>query len=134
MGAAIMIDRRDPERARASIARAAETIRSGRSVLMFPEGTRTPTEALGELKKGAFHLALAARVPVLPVAVLGSRSVLKSGDWKIHPGTVQVRYGRPIPTEDLPDGEEGRSRLMEAFRAAIDSLVEEGRAHRGVQA
>ena len=134
MGAAIMIDRRDPERARASIEKAAQTIRSGRSVLMFPEGTRTPTEELGALKKGAFHLALAARVPVLPVAVLGTKAVLESGDWRIHPGKVQVRYGSPIPTADLPEGVEGRNRLMDAFRAAISDLVEEGRAHRRLHA
>ncbi len=130
MGAAIMIDRRNSEKAHASIQRAAETIRSGRSVLMFPEGTRTPTEELGPLKKGAFHLALAARVPVLPVAVLGTREVLPSGGWRIKPGRVQVRYGRPIPTADLPEGEEGREILMGAFRRSIAELVRESRAAR----
>ena len=133
-GAAIMIDRKNPERAHASIEAAAQAIRRGRSVLMFPEGTRTPTEELGTLKKGAFHLALAARVPVLPVAVLGSRHVLPSGDWKIRPGKVQVRYGRAIPTVDLPDGEAGRVRLMSEFRAAIAALVQQGRADDQLQA
>ena len=126
MGAAILIDRKNADRARASIDKAVATIRAGRSVLMFPEGTRTPTETIGDLKKGAFHLALAARVPVLPVAVLGTRKVLRSGDWKIRPGRVQVRYGRPIPTAEFPEGEEGRERLMQAFRAAIESMVAEG--------
>lgn len=133
-GAAIMIDRKDKERAHASIEEAAQTIREGRSVLMFPEGTRTPREEVGDLKKGAFHLALAARVPVLPVAVLGTRQVLPSGDWRIRPGRVQVRYGRPIPTAHLPDGDEGRQVLMDAFRAAIADLVREGQDHARLEA
>ena len=134
MGAAIMIDRKDQERARQSIEAAAETIRAGRSVLMFPEGTRTPTEELGDLKKGAFHLAQAARVPVLPVAVLGTRSVLASGDWRIKPGEVQVRFGRPIDTQDLPEGDEGRQQLMHQLRTAIAALVAEGRGEPRLQA
>lgn len=128
-GAAILIDRRDKERAYQSINEAAQTIREGRSVLMFPEGTRTPTEELGALKKGAFYLALAARVPVVPVAVLGTKAVLPAGGWRIMPGRVQVRFGRPIDTIDLPDGEAGREQLMDQLRAAIAELVREGREH-----
>ena len=71
-GAAIMIDRGDREKAKASIARAGETIRGGRSVLLFPEGTRSAPDHVAPLKKGPFHLAAEARVPILPVAVIGS--------------------------------------------------------------
>ena len=130
MGAAIMIDRKNSTKAHASIEQAAAVIRSGISVLMFPEGTRTPNEELGPLKKGAFHLAQAARVPVLPVAVLGTKKVLASGDWKIRPGRVQVRYGRTIRTDDLPAGDEGRQLLMDRFRAAVAELVRDGQVER----
>ncbi|MEL7372425.1 MAG: lysophospholipid acyltransferase family protein [Myxococcota bacterium] len=134
LGAAIMIDRKNTERAHASIERAAKTIRGGRSVLVFPEGTRTPTEEFGALKKGPFHLAQAARVPVLPVAVLGTHDILPSGDWRIRPGTVQVRYGKAIPTDDLPSGEEGRERLMRQVREAVAELVRQGRSEGELQA
>ena len=124
LGAAIMIDRRNRERAVASIERAGRTIRSGKSVLMFPEGTRTPQGELGDLKKGPFHLATAAKVPVLPVGLHGTGDILRSGDWKIHPGRVVIRIGAPIPTAERGEGEEARTALMaevrEALRAAMD--------------
>lgn len=128
LGAAIMIDRRNRQRAVASIERAAATIRSGRSVLMFPEGTRTPQGELGPLKKGPFHLATEAKVPILPVAVHGTGDILRSGDWKIRPGRVAIRVGHPIPTADAGDGEEARAALMAKVREALLSLMADAKA------
>lgn len=125
-GAAIMIDRENKREAHASIDRAAETIRRGRSVLMFPEGTRTPPGTLGPLKKGPFHLALAARVPVIPVGVVGTGEVLLPGDWRIRPGRVVIRIGAPIDTASLPDGEAGREALMSQVEAALRALTAAG--------
>lgn len=122
-GAAIMIDRKSKARAVASIARAGATIRSGRSVLMFPEGTRTPPDTIGDLKKGPFHLALAAQVPVLPVGVIGTGSILLPGDWRIRPGAVTVRIGEPIATAGRSDGPEDRAWLMGAVREALEALT-----------
>ncbi len=122
-GAAIMIDRRDRERARASLEKAGVAIREGRSVLMFPEGTRTHGESVGELKKGPFHLAMAARVPILPVSIAGTEAVLASGDWKITPGHARVVVGEPIPTEHLADTPEGRAALAQQVRQALNGLL-----------
>lgn len=125
-GAAIMIDRGDREKARVSIQRAGETIRSGHSVLMFPEGTRTKGYAVGPLKKGPFHLALSARVPVLPVGIVGSAEILEPHDWKVSHGLISVRFGTPIETEGIRDDETGRAELAERVRAALDALVQKG--------
>jgi 1-acyl-sn-glycerol-3-phosphate acyltransferase len=125
-GAAIMIDRGDREKAKASIARAGETIRGGRSVLLFPEGTRSAPDHVAPLKKGPFHLAVEARVPVLPVAVLGSAEVLRPHDWKIHPGLISVRVGTPIPTEGFGDSEEGREALRVKVGEALEALMKKG--------
>lgn len=122
-GAAIMIDRGNREKAVASIERAGRTIRRGRSVLLFPEGTRTPPGEVGPLKKGPFHLALEAQVPILPVGVIGTGEVLLPGDWRIRPGRVTVRVGRPIPTAGLVDEGPDRERLMEEVAAALRSLT-----------
>lgn len=123
MGAAIMIDRGDRGRAIASIERAGRAIRGGRSVLLFPEGTRTPPGVLGPMKKGPFHLAEAAQVPILPIGVAGTGAILLPGDWRIHGGTVVVRVGAPIPTEGVPPGEAGRDRLAEAVAASLSDLM-----------
>lgn len=125
-GAAIMIDRGDRERAKASIERAGRAIREGRSVLMFPEGTRTGGRTLLPFKKGPFHLALEARVPVLPVAVLGASDVLAPGDWRVRSDrTITVRMGRPMPTAGYPGGSEGREALSGDVRAAMERLLEQ---------
>lgn len=123
LGAAIMIDRGDRKKAVASIERAGRQIRGGRSVLMFPEGTRTPPGVLGEMKKGPFHLALEARVPVVPIGVVGTGDVLLPGDWRIHPGPVHLRVGRPIETSGLPQGDEGRDLLAAKVSQALADLI-----------
>lgn len=125
LGAAIMIDRGDPKKAKASIDRAGKVIREGRPVLMFPEGTRTPQGALGPLKKGPFHLATAAKVPIVPIALHGTGDVLAAGDWRIRPGKVVLRIGRPIPTAEWGEGEEARASLMAEVEQALRHLMRE---------
>jgi 1-acyl-sn-glycerol-3-phosphate acyltransferase len=97
----IIIDRGDREKAVASLRRAAERIRSGLSVIVFPEGTRSKTGSLQPFKSGPFHLALEARVPIIPVTVSGSQRVTPKGSLVVHSGTVKIVYGKPIPTQDL---------------------------------
>jgi 1-acyl-sn-glycerol-3-phosphate acyltransferase len=126
VGAAIMIDRGDREKAIASIERAGRAIRGGRSVLMFPEGTRTPPGALGALKKGPFHLALSARVPVLPIGLHGTGSILLPGDWRIHPGRVVMVVGKPIDTAASADSDEARDALMQNVRRDLEALMTRG--------
>ena len=128
-GAAIMIDRGDQEKARESIERAAQTIREGRSVLMFPEGTRTPPGELGALKKGPFHLALAARVPILPVGIVGSGDILMPGHLLLRSGRISVHAGTPIPTDAFENSSAGRQRIMETVAQALRDLM--GRGHIG---
>lgn len=122
-GAAIMIDRGDREKAIASIERAGRTIREGRSVLMFPEGTRTPPGTLGRMKKGPFHLAVTAGVPVLPIGLTGTGAVLLPHDWRIRPGHVRLRVGLPIETAGLPEGEAGRDLLSARVASALKALM-----------
>jgi 1-acyl-sn-glycerol-3-phosphate acyltransferase len=127
LGAAIMIDRGDQAKAKASIDRAGRVIRTGRSVLMFPEGTRTPQGELGPLKKGPFYLATAAEVPILPIALHGTGDVLRSGDWRIHPGNVVLAIGTPIPVEGRGEGEEARNALIAEVEQALRELMDTAR-------
>jgi 1-acyl-sn-glycerol-3-phosphate acyltransferase len=83
-------------------------VRAGANVLVFPEGTRARESGFLPFKKGAFVLATAAQVPVVPVAIAGSRRCLPADGFRTRPGTVRVKVGAPIPTtgltrEDLPD-------------------------------
>ena len=116
-GGHVIIDRSRPERAVRSLQRAAQRIQHGTNVIIFPEGTRSTTDSLGEFKSGGFHLAIQAGVPVLPISVSGSRSITPKKSLRIESGRIHVRYGTPIPTRGLTI--EDRGALKDAVRAAI---------------
>jgi len=121
----VAIDRGDHQSALTSLQSVDGQVRGrGRTIIMFPEGTRSPTGELTRFKKGAFVMAIKAQVPVVPVAVFGSRRVMKKGSWKISPGTVTIRVGHPLETTGLTLRD--RDRLLKQARAAIVELREGG--------
>jgi 1-acyl-sn-glycerol-3-phosphate acyltransferase len=81
---------------------AAEIIRSkGISVLVFPEGGRSHNGVLQEFNDGAAYIGIKARVPIVPISLVGTRAVLPFGSGSIRPGQVTLRIGRPIDTSTL---------------------------------
>ena len=116
-GRQVIIDRADHASSVESLARAAERVRAGASVIIFPEGTRSPDRALHAFKSGGFHLALRAGVPIVPITVSGSWRITPKRSLRIESGRVLVRYGRPIPTRGLGVGD--RDALKLRVRAAI---------------
>jgi len=97
----VFVDRFNRNRAYEAITRAAEQVRAGRPIVIFPEGTRSETETIKRFKKGGFHLAKQARVPVVPVGVRGTARLLPKNRRLIHPGTVDVHIGVPIAPEEI---------------------------------
>ena len=94
--------RRSQERARDAI-KAMEPLvdairRDGRSVCIAPEGTRTLTPALGPFKKGAFHLAIQAGVPIVPIVIHNSGDVQPKTEFAMRPATVRVEVLPPVDT------------------------------------
>lgn len=103
----IFLDRSDPRRAVASLQEAGERIRQGNSVLIFPEGSRSYSNALQPFKKGAFQVAVAAGVPLVPVTIHNSYEVMNEQLTAARPGHVHLTIGTPISMEgkkrsDLP--------------------------------
>ena len=95
----ILIDRRNSASAIEAMKQLANTMRiEGKSVCLSPEGTRAVTPKLAEFKKGAFHLAIQAGVPVVPIVIHNSNDVQPKGDFIFHPGTVNVEVLPPIDT------------------------------------
>ena len=113
----ILVDRSDCEQAIASLSQAAKRISKGITVLVFPEGTRSSNGELKDFKKGGFMLALEAQVPIIPVGVSGTRSIVPRGEWRFKPGTVGVSMGDPIPTAGLTVSD--RDALMRTVRDAL---------------
>src|SRR3954465_11560214 len=75
---------------------AAERIRHGNSVVVFPEGTRGREYALRPFKKGPFVLAIAAGVPIVPVIVHGTIEIMRKGSLWAHPGTIDIHLLEPV--------------------------------------
>ncbi len=114
------VDRRDRERSHQQMAAAAEVVRAGRRVLVFAEGTRSPSDEMLPFKKGGFHLAVDAQVPILPVAVNGSRRLLAKGEWRSRSGVLEVVVGEPIATDGM--GKESVNELLERTRSSIEAM------------
>jgi 1-acyl-sn-glycerol-3-phosphate acyltransferase len=120
-GRFIFIDRQNGVAARRSIDEAGKRIHDGESVLIFPEGTRTRDGSLGPFKKGGFHLAVRAGVPIVPVALRGTGVLMPPGSLLLRSGTMKAIVGEPIPTVGLSDEE--RASLSDRVRGAVQAML-----------
>jgi 1-acyl-sn-glycerol-3-phosphate acyltransferase len=96
---------------------AAEKIRSGNSVVVFPEGTRGRAYPLRPFKKGPFVLAIAAGVPIVPVIVHGTIEIMPKGSLWVHPGTIDVHLLEPVSTTGVDY--DHREALMQTVRTRM---------------
>jgi 1-acyl-sn-glycerol-3-phosphate acyltransferase len=117
----IIINRSNAAESKRTLLRAVETIRAGASVLLFPEGTRTPNGKLQEFKRGAFHLAYASGAKVIPVSISGTFELLPRTERlpKTH-RTVTVMIGAPIEVSAQIEGDRDKEiDLMMRARAQM---------------
>jgi 1-acyl-sn-glycerol-3-phosphate acyltransferase len=96
----IFVDRSNREKSRISLKKAGEKIKRGKSIVTFPEGTRSETTQMLPFKKGAFHLAKEGRITIVPLAISGTEKILPPGG-KIKGGRIRVKVGEPIPVETI---------------------------------
>jgi 1-acyl-sn-glycerol-3-phosphate acyltransferase len=93
----ILIDRGNHEKAMQSLKVAADRIRNGTSIVIFPEGTRSCDGTLRyPFKKGGFHLAIQSGVPIVPITVSGTREILPKGGVRVRPGKITMTIMKPI--------------------------------------
>ena len=94
----VPIDRSNRDQSISALQGASDSIRSGNSFLIFPEGTRNRGDGLLPFKKGGIVMAIMADAPLVPVAVRGARTAMQKGSLFIRPVTVHVTIGEPIVT------------------------------------
>jgi 1-acyl-sn-glycerol-3-phosphate acyltransferase len=113
----ISIDRSDKKAAFKALMEAVQVVKKGRSVIIFPEGTRTPDGEIREFKKGSLILAQRSSAPIVPVSISGSFDVIKKNSFVFRPGKIVVTIGKPIETTNLDKKE--KEHLMEKVREEI---------------
>jgi 1-acyl-sn-glycerol-3-phosphate acyltransferase len=118
----IPVDRGNREQTSRALDTAVARLNGGTSFFVFPEGTRSRTGELLPFRKGAFHMAMRAGAPVVPIAISGARDAMRKGSYIIRPVTVRLRLGAPIETRGLGDGE--RDALVHSVRAEVQRLLE----------
>ena len=119
------VDRGDGRKTARSLRAVIEGVRAGKSLVVFPEGTRTPDGQLQDFKPGAFKIALRAGVPIVPVTIRGTFRLLPKTTLAPRPGRVEVIIGAPIETSDYNEKRLGE--LIERTRAAIQAKLEDAR-------
>ena len=116
----IPVDRENRRTAIKSFEEAAARIRTGRSVLIFPEETRTVDGNLLPFQRGGFLIALKAGIAIVPVGLQGPRLCMPKHSYLVRPGTITVRFGCAIPTAGHGVADKGE--LMAEVRRAMEEL------------
>lgn len=118
-----LLDRENPREGKRVLDRAvARALKHGLCPIVYPEGTRTSDGKLGELKAGVFQIAIAAQIPVQPVAIFGTYSMMPRGcSYPRHAGTIVMKVGEPIPIEGYRGGR-GRRELSERVEQTFRDL------------
>ncbi|WP_330228263.1 HAD-IB family hydrolase [Nocardia sp. NBC_00508] len=117
------IDRSNTAQAKAALRPVVETLRSGLSIAVSPEGTRSYTPEVGAFKKGAFHIAIQAGVPVIPIVIRNAGEICWRNAMVARRGTVDVAILDPIDVSawNPDDMDENVERVRQLF---IDTLLD----------
>ena len=119
----ISIDRSSAAKAKSTFKQAVDRIKSGASIVIFAEGTRSKDGHLQPLKRGAFYLAIESGTPIVPIAIKGTNKIMPKGSFKIKKGSITMQLGSPIETihyksRNMPD-------LIEKVTVCLKSMLEE---------
>jgi 1-acyl-sn-glycerol-3-phosphate acyltransferase len=124
----VFIDRGNARDAKRKLGDAVDKLRDGATLIAFPEGTRSKDGHVGAFKSGAFQVAIAAGVPVVPVAISGSGAVLPPSGFRVRPGTIVLRFGEPIATDAMTA--QGRNALAQQARDRVVQMLSQPETRR----
>lgn len=121
----IFMDRLNIRESIKSINEGIEILKSGYSLAIFPEGTRGNGEILGEFKKGSIRLGIKSDVPIIPIAINGTRKIWEYNNLVIKPADVSITICSPIYAKDLTKQEQNV--LSEKIKLIIEEQLEKVR-------
>jgi len=126
----VSVDREGTRKTVEAMNEAAQKIREGMSVVIFPEGSRSPDGSIQPFKKGGFTLAIKSKVPIIPISIIGSREIMPKGKLTVTSGEIRIRIDHPIETQNcsLKDRkflmEKVRQTISKNFRLISGNLIE----------
>ncbi len=118
----ISLDRQGTRETVEAMNQAAQRIRDGMSVIIFPEGSRSPDGTIQPFKKGGFTLAMKSKAPIIPISLAGSREIMPKDRLTASAGEIRIKIGEPIDTASYSLKE--RNLLMEKVRETISGNFE----------
>ena len=113
----VPVDRASRKGSTESLKLALRYLSEGYSLAAYPEGTRSADGRMGSFKGGAFVMALQAKLPIVPVSIIGARKLLPKGEFGIRPGEVTVHFGSPVDTSQYSPGQ--RQELIARVEARV---------------
>lgn len=121
----VFLDRKNPRQAVSVMKEAAALLQAGKSVIVFPEGTRSRGEQMGEFKSGAFKMAFSAGAPIVPVVIDGSYKIMEANHNLMRPGQVNLTILPPIETAGMDRA--AQKALPEEVARRIAAAKEQGK-------
>ena len=115
----IFVDHSTRKAATRSVAEAERRLRDGASVVVFPEGSRTPSGKMGRFKKGAYQMAVDQRLPIIPITLNGPFNVLPIGSLNVRPHRMEMVIHPALPTDGLDTSHKDLQDLADQTRAVI---------------
>ena len=119
----ISVDRENKRKAYQSFLTTVDKLKSGSSVVIFPEGTRSVDGKIGPFKKGSHLLAIRSGAPMVPVAIIGTGNIIRKGSAKIFPGPVRIILLPPV----IADKSKNEEAVMDEIRTAICKTIDENK-------
>ena len=119
----IPIARKNIKKAISSLTLVEKHLKNGTSFLISPEGTRSKNGELLEFKKGPFHLAKNTKTTIIPIGLLGAFEAKKKTDWRLSPGKVLIKFGKPITYREFEDM--SIEELRDFVKKKIDLLIKD---------
>lgn len=118
----VFMDRSNVRDSMKAILKGIELLREGKSLVLFPEGTRSKSSVLGEFKPGGMKLAIKSNVPIVPVTINGSYNMLEKKGYRISAAHVRIHVSPPIYVDKLP--KEEQAKLAHIVRDIIAGKLE----------
>ena len=119
----IFVDNASSKAAARSVREAERALKSGASIAIFPEGSRTKTGRLGRFKKGAYQMAADQHLPIIPITLNGPFDVLPIGSLNLHRRPMEMVIHEAIPAESMDPSHEGLQQMANRTREIIESSL-----------